>query len=270
MSLITSWTESFHYLKKATGVLKQKGVKRYVYLPIVINLVVFIGLFALLLDFSGGWLFDLFGADIETGWGWLDNQGWLSTIWNIIAYILSALIGIIALVLLAYIFSTVVHLIGAPFYGIMAGKVDEQYSKEVFPEESLFSVGKRSLIREFEKILYWVLRAIPLLILHAVLFFTPLFVIMPVVWFLFGAWILGMEYFDYAPDNRGITFKQNKAILKANKWTVLAFGSLMIVFTLIPLVNLVVIPVGVAAGTMLWFDKLYPRYIAQHGEIKKS
>lgn len=258
MTFITSWTDSLSYLRKALTEINKKGVKRFVWIPLIINVLVFTGLFVYFLDLISGLFSLMTGWGLQTGWDWFDNLSFIEWIVDGIAGLLIVVFGVFLVIIVAYTFTSVAHLIGAPFYGIMAERVDSQYSQEQFPETSLVEVGRRSLIREFQKIAYWLIRAIPLVIINIIVYFTPFNFLMPVVWFFFGAWILGMEYFDYAPDNRGISFKENQVILKQNKWYVLSFGSIMLLLTMIPIVNLVIIPIGVAAGTMLWSDKLNP------------
>jgi len=44
--------------------------------------------------------------------------------------------------------------------------------------------------------------------------------------------------------------------LKSKRWMVLTFGSVVLGLTMLPLVNLVIMPVAVIAGTLIWVNEL--------------
>ena len=58
--------------------------------------------------------------------------------------------------------------------------------------------------------------------------------------------------------SRDTNRNENIRLLKDKKWHVLGFGALMLGLTMIPIVNLVIIPVGVIASTLMWTDKINP------------
>ena len=76
------------------------------------------------------------------------------------------------------------------------------------------------------------------------------------VWFLWSGWLLGMQYIDFAADNRQVPFTVMLERLKSKRWMVLTFGSVVLGLTMLPLVNLVIMPVAVIAGTLIWVNEL--------------
>jgi CysZ protein len=66
--------------------------------------------------------------------------------------------------------------------------------------------------------------------------------------------MMAIQYKDYPFDNNKISFTQMKDILKKNKGLSYSFGITVAVFSMIPIVNLVVMPVAICGATALWVD----------------
>jgi CysZ protein len=47
--------------------------------------------------------------------------------------------------------------------------------------------------------------------------------------------------------------------LKTKRWLVLTFGAVVMGLTMLPLVNLFIMPVAVIAGTLIWVEELAPQ-----------
>ena len=95
---------------------------------------------------------------------------------------------------------------------------------------------------------------IPLLILG----FVPIVnVIAPFLLFAFGAWMFALEYLDYPMGNHGMGFKQIKSNLKSRRSQALGFGFTVAVLSIIPVVNLLVMPVAVAGATALYVERMH-------------
>ncbi len=110
-----------------------------------------------------------------------------------------------------------------------------------------------TLWNEARKIGYFLLRALPLLIL----FFIPgINLFAPFIWFAFSAWLLSLEYLDYPMGNRNIQFPQQRQILKQHRVSSLSFGSSVLVLTMTPVVNFIVMPLAVAGATALYLEKV--------------
>ncbi|XNM68513.1 EI24 domain-containing protein [Escherichia coli] len=64
--------------------------------------------------------------------------------------------------------------------------------------------------------------------------------------------MLAIQYCDYPFDNHKVPFNAMRQALRTRKVTNMQFGSLVSLFTLIPVLNLVIIPV--AGATAMWVD----------------
>ena len=104
-----------------------------------------------------------------------------------------------------------------------------------------------ALLDEVRKLLYALLWAIPFFVLSLVL---PL--IGPLLWFLFSAWILALEYLDYPMGNQGLGAREIRRRLRGRPVLSLGFGAATLGLTMIPLVNFIAMPSAVAGATALW------------------
>lgn len=118
----------------------------------------------------------------------------------------------------------------------------------------VISLSKDILISfnsELGKLLYFGLRAIPLLILFII---PGINLVAPFFWFLFGAWMLAHEYMDYPMANHGQPFSQQRLILRRQRPMLFGFGTAILIMTLIPIVNFIAMPAAVAGATLMWHE----------------
>lgn len=234
------------YLMRGFKMLRDPKIRLFVALPLAINIVIFTVLMVL--------GFDLLGSGIAAIMAWLPQ--WLS----FLSWILWPLAVVLVLAIAMYSFSTIANLIAAPFNGLLAEKVEEKLTgKEVQGRETLgraLASFPRSILREIQKLLYYALFALLVLVLS---FIPPIAPFSGVLWFLLGAWMLSLEYCDYAMDNHGLSFAESKRRLRAARGSTLPFGLMVMLGTMIPIVNLVIMPAAVCGGTLLWVEKLQRR-----------
>jgi CysZ protein len=109
----------------------------------------------------------------------------------------------------------------------------------------------RIMKREWQKFAWYLPRAIVLLILY----FIPGIgqTVAPVLWFLFSAWMLAIQYCDYPFDNHKVPFKRCAGAAQPEV-TNMQFGALTSLFTMIPVLNLVILPVAICGATAMWVD----------------
>ena len=74
----------------------------------------------------------------------------------------------------------------------------------------------------------------------------------PFLWIAFGAWMLAVQFVDYAAENRGLDFRDTVALLRANRVAAFGFGTPAALLLAIPFAALVVIPAAVCGGAILW------------------
>lgn len=231
----------FGYFMMGWYLITQSGLRRFVIMPIILNIILMLGLLGLfiaqaqnMIDWVIGFLPD-----------WLS---WMSAILFIVSFAL-------ILMLFYFSFTMLSGFIAAPFNGLLAEKVEKMLTGEVLIETSTWDFIKdipRMLAREWQKLCY----SLPRYIILFLLSFMPLVgqSIVPIVAFIFGAWITAIQYCDYPFDNHKIPFKTMRFKLAQNRSQSLLFGTLVTLCTFIPIVNLVIMPVAVCGATAIWVD----------------
>jgi CysZ protein len=225
------------YLIQGVALLTRPKLRRFVIIPLLINLLLFGGLIAWAYSWVDGtaqWLLSRLPS-------WLQ---WLSVI-------VVPLFWATSLVVIFYSFSVVANLIGAPFNGLLAEAVEAHLTGKTV--ESNWRDVVRDILpavfSELRKLLYYLLRAIPLFIM----LWIPL-VNLPatVLWVLFGAWMMTVQYIDFPMGNHRLFFADQRARLRRRPLLAWSFGGLVMVCTMIPVVNFIVMPAAVAGATVMW------------------
>ena len=67
--------------------------------------------------------------------------------------------------------------------------------------------------------------------------------------------MLSIQYCDYAADNELVSFKEMKTQLAQPYSQSVAFGAMVALLTLIPFINLILMPAAVIGGTHLWVER---------------
>ena len=94
--------------------------------------------------------------------------GWLPDWLSFLTAILWPLFAATILLILFFTFTIVANIIAAPFNGFLAEKIQRQLDPECMPEggwKELAALVPRTIVRELQKLLYYLPRALGLLIL---------------------------------------------------------------------------------------------------------
>ncbi len=222
------------------SLIRRPGLRRFFIVPIIINVIVLVTLAWFSYSRFGGW--------VDGIMGWFPD--WLSLIYWLVWII--ALIVVLVLVLFA--FTMIANIIASPFNAVLSIKVEEALTgKPPVAEVSALMVLPRAVGREISKLFYVLPRLIGLLILTVI----PLLnVFSPPLWLLFGAWMMALQYADYAADNNDVSIADLLDRLRSNRLQSLVFGLPAYLLLTLPIVNLVLMPVGVAGGTRFWVERL--------------
>ncbi len=228
------------YFLRGFKLINQRGIRKFVAIPLLINTV----LFAALIIFG----FQQFNEFLD----WL-LPGWLEWLW----WLLVPLFTIALLLVVFFTFTLIANVIGAPFNALLAEALEEHLTGRKLEDSGGWGKMFKELIptvwAELKKLLYFILWSIPFL----VLFLIPVInLLAPVLWILFTAWMLSLEYLDYPMGNHGISFDEMRARLHERRTLSLGFGAATMVATSIPIVNFFVMPTAVAGATALWVERL--------------
>jgi CysZ protein len=234
----------FQYLKQGLNMIIQPGIKRFVLIPLLINLV----LITLGFYYAVSWINEL-TSYID---GLVPNWEWLQSIYQAIRWLIYPVLFISVLVMILYLFAIMANWIGAPFNGLLAEAIERKVTGEGPESLSVAQTFKdlpRLFGREIRKLAYYLPRALGILILF---FIPPFSIIAPFIWFIFNAWMMNIQYLDYPMDNHRARFTDTLSLVRTRKSASLGYGSLLMALYMIPIVNILVMPVAVAGSTILW------------------
>ena len=234
LTILISYLKGFGDFFSGFGLMLKPGVRKFVIVPLLIN----IGLFAAAIYFvrqqMDSWLQSLL-------------PGWLS--W--LEWIIVPLFYITILLLVFYTFTLIANLIAAPFNSLLAARVETHLidqKPEHISSEKLWKIALRSFGAEIHKLLYFAKWLIPLIILTLI---PVINVAAPFFWFVFAAWSFSLEYMDYPLANHGMLFKDIREYNRKNRMRALGLGTGVFIMTSIPFVNFFAMPVAVAGATKL-------------------
>ena len=185
---------------------RSRALRRFVWMPMAVSFVVI----ALLLVLGHAALEDVRAWLVARLPDWLD---WL-------AHGLAPLFYLLAVVVGGWLFSFLAVLLASPFLGGLSARAErEAFGAGPDHDEGTGPAIQRTLAREARKIAYH----LPRLALVFVFTLVPVVnVAAPLVWLAFGAWMLAVQFVDYAGENRGLDFRDTLALLRANRSA--AFG----------------------------------------------
>ena len=233
----------FNYLIEGFQLISKPGLRLFVLIPLTINILVFTALISLTVHQFSGW--------IEAVMDWVPD--WFS----FIRWVLWPLAVIIILTVVMYTFSIIANIIASPFNGLLAEKTEELLTGKEVPGyetigQAILSFPK-SIGREISKILYYLPLALAVLIIS----FIPLInAAAPVFWFLLGAWMMVIQYMDYPMDNHQHSFATMKKTIKRQRLTSTGFGAGVMLGTMIPIINFIIMPAAVCGATAYWSKEL--------------
>ncbi|WP_249963450.1 sulfate transporter CysZ [Histophilus somni] len=242
MLKLTEIKKAFHYFIMGWDLIRQRGLRRFVVMPILLNILLLSGLLWLFINRFSTWLESMITFIPD----WLS---WLSMILLILAVLM-------LLSIFYFMFTTLSGFIAAPFNALLAEKVEKMLTGESPTEGSAVDFLKdipRMLKRELQKLTY----SLPRIIALSLLSFIPFIgqSIIPILAFLFTVWMMTIQYCDYPFDNHKVPFQHMKTELGQKHTLTLTFGTLVTLCTFIPLINLLIIPVAVCGATAMWVEQ---------------
>lgn len=242
--MITNPFKGASYFFTGLTLINKKGIRRFVFIPLLINILIFsLGLW---------FAIDQFSAFID--WALGDLPSWL----NWLEWLLWPLFALTFYGLVFFGFSLVANIIAAPFNGPLATAVENQMTgeKAISSNKSVTKEIIDSIVNEVIKLKYSIVLMIPLVALSLFSFVLPFISpFVAVLWMVYTVWILTLEYADFPMANHGINFSEIREQLANKRVLSLGFGSMVMLGTLIPVINFLVMPVAVAGATVMYLQE---------------
>ena len=228
---------------EGANLMRDIEYRRYVLAPI--------GLSLLLLGFAS-WSLVSGLEDLQSHLEMLIN-GW--PLWEWIKQILIGslylfwpLVFLVYSLVVFYSFILLVNIIAAPFNSLLSEKVQKQF-EGIEQNQSIIGLDwLRPLHREWIKLKYYIPRALGC----GIVFLIPgVNIIAPMIWLAFSAWMLAIQYTDLYFDNAERSFRETRKFCRQHFLLVYGFGTVVLLFTLVPFVNIAVVPAAVISATLI-------------------
>lgn len=197
---------------------------------------------------------------------WFPSDG---TLWEAVAWLVSILFLIVALILAAIVFVPLVVLIAGPFNDYLSEKTEKIHrGLEVSNPCTFGSVVRAARVA----VVGSTMRAVTLAVL---LVFAMCFNLIPVIGhpiavilaFYFTSRVLSMEFTSYSMERRLWTWKRQKQFIRDHRARTLGFGMMAALVMTIPLVSAAFIPASAVAGTLLFCETEGERELTANPEL---
>lgn len=229
-------------LLQGIKLLTHPELRKYLLIPLFINIVLYTGAFVLGYHSVSALLHQFIPA-------WLD---WLSWILWPLFFISFLIIGFFTFTLLA-------NLIAAPYYSQLSAKTLQIITGQ--DAAIIEQAWDKVFVGELKRVGYLLLRILPLL----VLFLIPVVnLIAPLLWAVFASWGIAMEFLAYPLESRGLPFPEQKQFMQQARWGVLSFGGVTGLGLTLPVINLLMGQAAVIGAT------IYVQRLADAKQLEQS
>ena len=186
----------------------------------------------------------------------IGGAAWLAGEWylNVLYFVLIIPFFLILLVLSFYLILLISQIIIAPFNAAMSEKVEELYTGRKYKDPlPFFRAVWRDIRNEIIKVLIFLaifVVQLPLLLIPgigAVLFSITLV--------LSSMFTLTFDLLDYPMERDNLKVAKRFAIIRKNPGICFGYGGIVYLIFLVPLVNILIWPVLITSGTLLYIDK---------------
>ncbi len=263
------------YPFRALGLLlKTPKLWGYVLIPVLVNLVVGIGLYLGLLFPSLAGIDNLvidlsarFNVLIANLPAWLSYLSFLTIVlgWFLRSFLVAGLLLIIGFLLVQF-----GVILGAPWYGKLSEQLELLRIGKLPPADPslLGTLGEIKIAIGFElkKLQFLITFSLPLLLLN----FIPGIgsIVATLGGICLGATLVcldflsGLDFLSAPLDRRRLNFRDKLAVVRASLPASASFGLSCFFLVSIPLLNLLVIPLCLVAGTLFFCDRIWPNKFA--------
>lgn len=260
---------AFYPFQALIFLLQTPKLWSYVLVPFLVNLVIGTGLYLGLLwpglngiDALVARLSIRFDAWVASWPKWLSFIGFFD---NALGWLLRGFLVVGLLLIIGFILVQFGVIFGAPWYGQLSEQL-ERLKIGRLPEADTSLAGifreiGRSLGYELRKLQLVVMIGIPLVLLN----FIPAIgtVVATLGSVAVGATLVGLDFLSAPLDRRKLNFQEKLAVFRQNLPASATFGLVCLGLVSIPLLNLLSIPLCMAAGTLFFCDRVWPVQFAE-------
>jgi CysZ protein len=232
-------------LYAAAVLVRAPRLWRYVLIPMLVNLLVGVTLYAGLL-FAGLSAIDGLVAGLPA---------WAAVLGALLRVLL--IVGL--LIATGFVLVRFGVVLGSPWYTKLSAELELVRGGQPLPEQG---AGLSAALRDLSRALAFELRKLLLVVaIGALLLLLNLIpvagqVLATVGWIALGATITCLDFFDYPLERRLLSFRAKLGVVRRSLPSSAGFGLVCLALVSIPFVNLLSIPLCVTAGTLFYCDQI--------------
>lgn len=246
--MMNDFIKGFSYAVSGFSWILRPKIRRFVYIPLAINVMIFAIAVGLLANYAEAWVGRWIGEKAD----WWGMFQWA---YEVVVPVLRFVIYATLIFVSYFLFSAVANLIAAPFNAVLSKAVEQRIAGQKIDYLEL-PLSKEIWITVKTEIIK-LLRFVGLAALVLLILVIPVVnVIFPLVWFVFMAYALSIQYIDYPMANHGHFYAAQRQLLSQNRWQRLGFGTAANLMLLVPVLNFIAMPVCVCGATVWWATSL--------------
>ena len=229
----------------------------YLIMPIVVNFVLGIIFYSALTLFGWQQMGDLINSLSLWLEGFTQNLpnwlGFLTAIVLAIAFTFRIIFIIFLFIITGFVFLQLGVILGSPWYGKLSEALEQHYTGKIENIEiGIIKDISRAILFELKKIILIILVTIPLFITNFLPLLGTLF--STIGSFILTGTIVCLDFFDPPLERRRLKFRSKVGfVIKAFPANI-TFSAVCLFLISIPFLNLITIPICVAAGTLFFCD----------------
>ncbi len=235
---LTAHARAIHLL------LSRREVRRLAATPFIINLI----LFLVAVPLAVFWAFTFVG-EIGAGETGIARAG---------IAVLQVVAGLVVIGGAVLLFGVIGGAIAGPFSGPLSQRVESiERDRRGLPQ---VQIPERGMLADIWRgLVYAIGRLIIFLLVYPLIFLLQFIpgagqILFTILALLYSAFVLSVDFSDPILDRKLDTFREKLRYILDRKARSLGFGLGCVILLLVPIVNLVMIPVCVVAGTVVWVE----------------
>ncbi len=206
--MLRDLTTGIQALPRGLRLLPHPRVRLYVLIPLAINLL----LFGSLVWYG----YSLFAPLVDSLMAYV--PGFL----EFLEFFIWLFFGLLSAIIVFFTFTAVANLIAAPFNALMSEKIEQLLTGQAVSSDVSFArMAIDAFSSQLRKLVYIGLWALGLFLVSLI---PVINLLAPLLWIVFGSWLLSLEYFDYPMGNHDLVFREQKKQLAARRGLSLGFG----------------------------------------------
>ncbi len=219
---------------------------KYSIAPMLINLLIYGSVFI----FSYSWLLNSLDK-------WLGIENTEVGFWLKFIHTLLLIIGFLLLLFICYLLFTILgNIITAPFNEEISQRVEEIVtSGGVVHKMGFWEDAYISIIGEVQKLLFYLTILLFIFCLNIIPVAGSL--LATVIGVIFSCFYNALDFLDYPMTRKKMKFRDKLKITHKGRLVTYGFGLTSFLFMFLPVVNVFMKPILVAAGTSLYYEKYF-------------